>query len=454
MVSVLKGRRRQSRRGAASARPEDRMDGQDCQGLRPLDRAARRSAPAAGHSSLPPRRGGAYFLVMKRFAALILGALFGGWLSAAAAEPLDVTGTWQAVELDPLLAADPVFGQYRYDMLIERTGAGLRIFVSLTGTSYPEVRRTGNRLTASGTDPTRGPTTLDIAFSDYTFEGSISFGSKTKKITGQLEPRERRRREAARLDAVQRESAAATEELRTVSQSNADLSARLARSEQALAAARRRIAGLEAQVEAAQEQAAQARKMALQRAAAVPAAAAGRPPAIEIIDPPPGRADVVELVDHGLARVQLTGRIAGGKRLLSLRANGRPVERLDNGLFRTEIALADAPATLEIVAIDTDGRRAARTLTLRPVAESTSAPEVTSGSSAKAAASLAATCYQKALAAQPPDPSGLDACRAALKAEPDNALNHYHLGAALSRLGRHREAMSAYREAAALWARQ
>jgi hypothetical protein len=35
----------------------------------------------------------------------------------------------------------------------------------------------------------------------------------------------------------------------------------------------------------------------------------------------------------------------------------------------------------------------------------------------------------------------------------DGAMDHYHLGVALSRLGRHQEAIFAWREAAARWTR-
>lgn len=385
---------------------------------------------------------------MRRLAALILGVLVCGCLSAAAAQQSrDILGTWQAVEIDSVFAKDTMFGQYRYDMVIEHGPSGLRAVVSLTGTTYSDAKLDGDRLTAAGQDPTRGPTRLDIRFGEYTFEGTVTFGSQSKKITGQLAPAERAERERVRLEAVRRETQTTAEELRSVTEVNAGLTDRLAQTERALAAAEQRVAVLQSELLAAEALATRA-LAEKSRAPPAPAAAPRKPLAIRVIDPPPSDADVIRLTDHGLPSIRITGRISGGAPLLSLRANGRPVEQLDNGLFQTDIPAANAPATLEIVAIDRDGNRTSRSLVLRPPSP------LATGAAGKPAATLSATCYQLGLVAMPPDPAGLDACRAALEAEPDNALNHYHLGAALSRLGRHQEAVSAYREAAAIWARR
>lgn len=364
-----------------------------------------------------------------------------------------VEGRWQAVEYDPLIADNELFGQFRYDLLISRRNGALRIAVPRTGATYDRVRQDGERLVADGMDPTRGMSRLDIRFAGATFKGKVSFSSQVKRIEGRIDPDELASRERQAADTALRQARTAAGELREARQANALLQQQLEVAQATLERSEQKIALLQQQLN---EAAARPRPPA---PATLSAGGRARPPAqntapaIELIEPPlQGRARA-EVADHGQDTVMVVGRVRGAGTLLALQANGRQVPLLQNGLFQIQLGRAEMPALLDIVAIDVNGTRATRSVTV--ALRGAAAPRNTTGTGMrKAAASATATCYQLAIVADPPDPSGPEVCRAAVESEPENALNHYHLATALSRLGRHAEAVSAYREAAVLWSRQ
>ena len=391
---------------------------------------------------------------MYRAAAFIAAMLAAGWLHVAVAQE-PITGLWKVTEYDPLFPENPLFGQYHYDMAIEGSGEGMRIVVSRTGARYDKVTIEGRRLLAYGSDPTRGMSHLDVEFDGDSFSGKVYFESRPKRIEGRIDPQQLAQRAEARARAAASETAGSTQRAQTLERDNAALRAQLAGTEQVLQQSRQRLALLEQELREARTAPPPARTVA---PAPAPAAAVSPRPAaglrLELIEPPAGDGDRADIADHGQDKVLLVGRVRGADRLLSLQANGRALPLLANGLFQVELARAELPETVEIVAIDMNGARAARSLSLTFQAPSQSSRAGMAAGGRKPAASQATTCYQSMLAADSPDPSGLEVCRAAVKARPDSALNHYHLGAALSRLGRHQEAVHSYREAAALWSRQ
>ena len=386
---------------------------------------------------------------MIRFAGIIVALCLVAWATSSVAQ-ISVAGRWQATELDPLFPENPLFGQYRYDVVIEGSGPQMRVTVPRTGAVYDRVKLEGSRLIAYGSDPTRGVTRLDITFSENAFEGRVFFESRPKRILGEIDPTQLARREQAKVQAARAEQSAAAQRLQAMDQTNAVLKAQLAGAEHALQLSERKLAAIEQELRQLRAAPAAPAPVARQR----PVASGAERLRIEVIEPPLDGAQRAAVADHGQDKVTLVGRVRGPNRLLSLQSNGRDVAPLANGLFWLDLPRGELPASLQIVAIDVNGARSSRTLSLTLDTASAAMARSAPAALRKPAASAAATCYQLALAADPPDPTGLDACRAALKAKPDSALNHYNLGAALSRLGRHQEAVGAYREAAALWSRQ
>lgn len=385
---------------------------------------------------------------MMRMLACILAILATATaLPAAAASAIE--GRWQAVEYDPLIAENAFFGQFRYELVIQRQQGRLRIDVPRTGAVYERVRREGDRLIADGTDPARGVTRLDVTFEGTRFAGTVHFSSQKKRIEGQIDPADLASREMAEADSARRQARGAAEQLRDVQDANADLQQRLTLAEATLRRAELKIATLQRRLEEAASRP-PPRRAAEKRSA--PAPASGRP-GIDIIEPPVRGGNTAAIPDRGQDAVTVIGRIRGAGSLLSLQANGRPLSLLPNGLFQLRLQRGALPAVLDVVAVDANGARTARSITVT-LAGSPPLPSGTGDGRRKAAASPAATCYQLAIVADPPDPTGPEVCRAVVKSEPDIALNHYHLATALSRLGRHSEAVFAYREAAALWSRQ
>jgi len=168
------------------------------------------------------------------------------------------------------------------------------------------------------------------------------------------------------------------------------------------------------------------------------------PSSIEIIEPPlkPG---TDRAVAYDLPVTELVGRAHGGMRLLSVRVNGVPARLEGRGLFRASVTV-EAPATpVRVVTIDVDGRRQERRFELVPAAGA--------GEGADPGGSAEVRCKRFAVDAEGATEAGIEACRQAARANPSRALNHYHLGVALSRAGRHAEALAAYQEAAARWSR-
>lgn len=362
----------------------------------------------------------------------------------------DILGRWQAVEYDPLIAENPLFGQFRYDIVIEAEDGRLRVSVPRTGAVYDKVRREGERLVADGNDPTRGVSRLDITFNGTEFAGKVHFSSNAKRIEGRIDPAELAVREQKSAENARRQSQDATRKLQTAQQANAELQRRLTIAENTARQAEQKVAALQRQLdEALSRPPPRATVDAVVERRAAPA---GSHPGIDLIEPPV-RGDTVTVADRGQDTVTVIGRVRGADRLLSLQANGRPLERLANGLFQLRLERGALPTVLEVVAVDTDGARTARSVTVALSSPPKAATPAAAGER-KAAASAAATCYQLAIVADPADPTGPEVCRAAVKSEPDNALNHYHLATALNRLGRHSEAVRAYREAAALWSHQ
>jgi cytochrome c-type biogenesis protein CcmH/NrfG len=144
----------------------------------------------------------------------------------------------------------------------------------------------------------------------------------------------------------------------------------------------------------------------------------------------------------------VVGRIDAPAGVLTLRVNGHEVAPDARGLFRA--TLPGATRDVEIVAVDRNGVRRAVAFMLVP------APPPTAAAASPAPAaddSARSRCYALAIAPPAPDPSALEVCRAAVQQSPDSAIDHYNLGVALSRLGRHAEAIMSYREAAGRWAR-
>lgn len=364
----------------------------------------------------------------------------------------DVAGVWDVTEFDPFIPANDFWGQFKYQLEISRTPDGYRLTVPRTGARLQAPALDGDRLTATGTEPGRGELRLEIAFADNGFEGTLHTDQARRRVTGRLNP-------AAQLDRIEGNVRAA--EARADSAFAEAAAVRAQRD-----ALERQVAVLSRQIGVLREsQRATARELEIARdqldsaspSAPVPAVTAVPPratpdigvqgPRITIIDPPFDPAnDGGTALSYDLPTTRLIGRVAAEIGLISLRVNGQDVSVDAGGVFKASVEVGTGGTPVRIVAIDNDGRRTELAFNLLP-----GTPAAASGQSGRQGAER--RCYELAIAAATPQPGGLDACRAAIRENPAKALNHYNLGVALSRAGRHQEAVQAYQEAAGLWSR-
>ena len=351
----------------------------------------------------------------------------------------DVVGVWDVTEFDPFIPANDFWGQFKYQLEITRTPDGYRLTVPRTGARLQAPALDGDRLTATGTEPGRGELRLEIAFADNGFEGTLHTDQARRRVTGRLNP-------AAQLDRIEGNVRAA--EARADSAFAEAAAVRAQRD-----ALERQVAVLSRQIGVLREsQRATARELEIARdqldSASPPAPVAAitadpprttpdigvQGPRITIIDPPFDPAsEGGTALSYDLPTTRLIGRVAAEMGLISLRVNAS-----------VEVGTGGTP--VRIVAIDNDGRRTELTFNLLP-----GTPAAAPGQTGRQGAER--RCYELAIAAATPQPGGLDACRAAIREDPEKALNHYNLGVALSRAGRHQEAVQAYQEAAGLWSR-
>lgn len=97
----------------------------------------------------------------------------------------------------------------------------------------------------------------------------------------------------------------------------------------------------------------------------------GTAPRIHLIDPLIANTrgvSVVPVNDSASSR-QIVGRVEAPAGLLSLTVNDDPTDVGDNGVFRSSVDVRDDGSPVVIVALDVDGRRAERQLTIVPEAD-------------------------------------------------------------------------------------
>ncbi|MEQ9643707.1 MAG: hypothetical protein RIM84_27060 [Alphaproteobacteria bacterium] len=375
---------------------------------------------------------------MNRFAALCLLVLCA---TPAAAE---IAGTWQVLEKDPLLDDDNWFGLFRYELVIERSGEGYVLNVPRTGAQFGPATLKNGRLVAQGDDPNRGPARIELRFPEPTrLEGRLDVGQARRVLTGTLDPSQQLANVGDSVENA-RQRAAAADQRAAAAEAQAGQSAAEAKR------LRQQIAALSAENQRLKVAAAAPRPApppAPRPTVSRPAAAADM--TLELIEPP--------LDTSGTAIVRgerpvLVGRVRAPAGLMILRVNGEDAQANAQGVFQT--ALAAGTATVEVVAIDRNGTRRSLNFAVRAAA-----PPLRTASATPAAGpapvddSPAARCYALAIAAPKPDDAALGPCREAVRTAPEQAINHYNLGVALSRVGRHAEAIMAYQEAAGRWAR-
>ncbi len=364
----------------------------------------------------------------------------------------DLAGVWDVTEYDPFIPDNDFWGQFKYRLEIVRVPEGYRLTVPRTGARLqaPEIDR--DRLTAIGTEPGRGELRLEITFADNSFEGTLHTEQNRRRVTGTLNP-------SAQLDRIEGSVRAAEARADSAFAEAAAVRAQRDALERQVAVLSRQIGTLREsqrattrELEIAREQLESAPKPApVTTVAAVPRPATPdvgvRGPRISIIEPPfdPASEGATALT-YELPTTRLIGKVSTGMGLISLRINGRDVGVDAAGLFKASLDVDTGGTPVRIVAIDNDGRRTELSFSLLP-----GTPAAGSGQTSRQGAER--RCYELAIAAASPQPGGLDACRAAIRENPEKALNHYNLGVALSRAGRHQEAVRAYQEAAGLWSR-
>ncbi len=189
------------------------------------------------------------------------------------------------------------------------------------------------------------------------------------------EEQERLRAERERLLAEQESARQAQAQGSDAERARIEASrAELAQRAEALAAQQARVAEQERAIEARRQEAER-----LEREAAAKLAAAEPPPAppaavelpgptIALIDPeiPPSRGPEVVRTDAEAKERVIVGRVeaAGGLVLLSVNDAETPVA--DNGIFQSRVRVAADGSKVTIVAVDRQGKRAERELTLQP----------------------------------------------------------------------------------------
>lgn len=374
--------------------------------------------------------------------------LFGLLAICAAPASAEIAGTWQVVEKNPLFEDDNWFSSFRYDLVIERDGDNYRLSVPRTGARFAPAALKNGRLVADGDDPDRGPLRIELRFPEPArLEGRLDVGQARRLLTGSLDPSQQLANVGDSVESARQQAAAADQ--------------RATAADRRAAAAETQAGQLAAEAERLRQQVAalSAENQRLQAVARAPrpapAPARATPPklALELIEPPLGTDGVVTVRGE---RPVLVGRARAPAGLMILRVNGQDATPNAQGVF--QMPLDPATSAVEIVAIDRNGTRRALRFAVRQAAPALrTAPPVPaqapSGGPAPVDDSPAARCYALAIAAPKPGEEALGPCREAVRSAPEQAINHYNLGVALSRLGRHAEAIRAYQEAAGRWAR-
>lgn len=386
-----------------------------------------------------------------------LMVLLAGPLLPAFGADRQIVGHWLATEFDPFIPENPLFGQYRYTLDIVDVDGGYQIHIARSGATLQAGPLDGDRLTAHGDDPNRGPLALDVRVGGGRLEGTLSVKGREKRITAQLAPEDQLAKVSGDMQAALTAANAAKSRETGLQQRTTQLNARIAELE-------RQLAGSEAARQASEHALARAQdRLHAEPPTPVAVPASSPPPGpareatatasgsmltIDIIDPP-GIRDGARITVPVLAQREIVGRISGPVRVFSASINGAPLRFENNGLFRTDIVPDNGEATLSIVAVDRDGRRAALRFALVAAAPPATASAGPPGPKSDRDRDR---CYRMAIAAKP-DQNALSVCRRAMAAEDAGAIDHYNLAVALSRMGRHAEALAAYRDAAALWSR-
>lgn len=391
---------------------------------------------------------------------LLLAAPLASADAAAPAQEPDIAGIWNVTELDPLFGrSDDAIGKFEYDLIIKRDPAGYRITIPRTGARFRPARVKNGVLITRGAHPDRGATGLELRFYGTRIEGEIRYGDGARKLAGRRDPQQlvdtalaqeqRAQAAAARHDAdiARLEAALDAERQRTLALAQALEQAEAARqlSESRLATALNDLAVLRR----ARPRAPAPKPVA--KAVTPPPLPEQKPeprtdesrPAIALIEPPLAEG-TTETDSPRPAALEIVARIESETALMSLRINERPAKVDESGLFRLPAGLPEEGGEVRVVAIDVNGGRSERRFTVHRAAPPPKRAAIRDDTDA---------CYELGVATDPPAALALDACREAVRRDPDAALNHYHLGVVLSRLGQHNAAVRAYREAAARWTR-
>lgn len=399
-------------------------------------------------------------MIARLFPLLVLAFALPAGLPAHAqnAEPPEITGTWKMVERDPLFGReDDVVGKYAYDMEISPSKDGYVVTIPRTGARFLPAPLKAGVLRTRGSEPDRGAARLELRFFGFRVEGAIDFASGQRTLSGDRDPRQlvetaqrlyrdaqaetaRRDADLARLEAALDRERQQGLELRQALEAE---TARRTLLEKRLATALNDLAGLRAARPAAPPAPAVAARPAPPPPGERPVAGVPTAPLIVLIEPPLADGEA-ETDSPRPAALEVVARIDSDTPLMSLRINERPARTDENGLFRLAANLPEEGGEVRIVAIDINGGRSERRFRVRPAAPPPLRAAIRDDRDA---------CYELGVATDPPAELALDACREAIRLDPDEALNHYHLGVVLSRLGQHDAAIRAYREAAARWTR-
>lgn len=366
----------------------------------------------------------------------------------------NITGQWQATEFDPYIPENPFFGQFRYDLTISKQDDGYEIRSNRTGARLTAPALNSRRLVATGDDPARGKLRLDVIFDVDRFEGILSVNGREKRITATLDPTVSLARTREATEQITAETDAMARRATSAEQAAAALQDRVAQLEQALnlSEARRRTA---------ETALADTERQLRARPAATPRQTATNQSTeltITVIEPPMATENGAVTVVPGQP-IELVGRVSGPSPLFSSSLNGSRLQIDSNGLFRVELTPSEGQQPIRLVAVDRDGRRAESAFTMQ-AATAEPARQITADDQSAnankpppAAQTPRMRCYEQAILAQRPDEQAPEICRQALADPAAAALDHYHLAVVLSRLGRHQEALAAYRDAAAGWSR-